>query len=47
VKPLAYEGDSGVIKYLSPEQLVLLGIGKKHGGVGYEKGVGGNVADEL
>jgi len=43
--PAQYDGDDGEIVYLSPKKLLELGIGKAHGGVGYEKGV--NASGEL
>jgi hypothetical protein len=39
VQPAIYEGENGEITYLPPEQLLALGLGKAHTGVGYEKGV--------
>ena len=38
VQPRQYDGEEGN-QYLPPEKLIALGIGKAHGGVGYEKGV--------
>ena len=46
VQPAVYEGEEGEISYLTPEQLIALGVGKAHVGVGYEKGVS-NAKDEL
>ena len=46
VQPAEYEGENGEIPYLTPEQLISLGVGKAHGGVGYEKGVA-HAKDEL
>ena len=43
--PAQYDGDDGEIQYLPPAKLLSLGIGKAHGGVGFEKGV--NAASEL
>jgi len=44
-QPAKYDGEDGEIQYLSPEKLISIGIGKSHGGVGYEKGV--NASGEL
>ncbi len=46
VQPAVYEGEDGEISYLTPEQLIALGVGKAHGGVGYEKGIS-HAKDEL
>jgi hypothetical protein len=46
VQPAQYDGEEGEILYLPPEKLVELGLGKAHGGIGYEKGVN-SAADEL
>ena len=46
VQPAEYEGENGEIPYLTPEQLISLGVGKAHGGVGYEKGIS-HAKDEL
>lgn len=35
------------IKYYTPQELIELGVGKAHGGIGYEKGVGSKIADQL
>ncbi len=37
--PATYDGDEGEIVYRTPAQLIELGLGKPHTGVGYEKGV--------
>jgi hypothetical protein len=46
VQPAQYDGEEGEILYVPPEKLVELGLGKAHGGVGYEKGVNA-AANEL
>ncbi|MCO5157900.1 MAG: hypothetical protein M9945_14320 [Aquamicrobium sp.] len=42
--PLSYGEE---IKYYTPQELIELGVGKAHGGPGYEKGVGSKIADQL
>lgn len=42
-QPADYEAE---ITYRTPEELIELGVGKAHGGVGYEKGVSG-LSDQL
>jgi hypothetical protein len=38
-QPAIYDGEEGEIVYRTPAQLIELGLGKPHTGVGYEKGV--------